>query len=59
MFIIQNAKRSYNCYLSENNEWKGLLEAKTFKTKDEITNVPEDGKIVEWNEVVGLKSKDN
>lgn len=55
MFVIKNIKRGYNCYLTENNTWKGLLEAKVFKTEEEANSfLTEEGKVLSWNEVVGL-----
>lgn len=58
MFVIKNIKRSYDCYLTENNTWEGLLSAKTFKTEDEAKKVlNEDGEIVSWNEVISNKNK--
>lgn len=57
MFIIKNIKRSYDCYLTKNNTWEGLLKAKTFKTEDEAKAVlTEDGKIFIWSDIVGLKN---
>lgn len=57
MFVIKNVKRSYDCYLTENNTWKGLLKAKIFKTEDEAKVVlTEDGKIFAWSDIVGLKN---
>lgn len=57
MFVIKNIKRSYDCYLTENNTWEGLLKAKTFKTEDEAkTALTEDGKILDWSDVVRLKN---
>ena len=57
MFVIKNIKRSYDCYLTENNTWEGLLKAKTFKTEDEAkTALTEDGKILAWSDVVRLKN---
>lgn len=55
MFIIKNIKRSYDCYLTENNTWEGLLKAKTFKTEEEAkASLTEDGKIITWSEVTKL-----
>ena len=57
MFIIKNVKRNYDCYLTENNTWEGLLKAKIFKTKDEAKVVlTEDGKIFAWSDIIGLKN---
>lgn len=56
MFVIKNVKYSYNAYLNEKGEWKGLLSAKTFSTREEAeANLPENGEVLAWNEVVGLK----
>lgn len=56
MFVIKNTKRDYNCYLTENNTWKGLLEAKIFKTKEEAEqSLLEDGIILSWEDVVHPK----
>ncbi len=56
MFVIKNIKRSYDCYLTENNTWEGLLKAKTFKTEDEAKEaLNENGQIVAWSDVVKLK----
>jgi len=58
MFVIKNIKRSYDCYLTENNTWSGLLNAKVFNTEDEAKKVlNEDGKIISWNEVISNKNK--
>lgn len=57
MFVIKNIKRNYDCYLTENNTWEGLLKAKTFKTEDEAkAALTEDGKIFIWSDIVGLKN---
>ena len=57
MFVIKNIKRNYDCYLTENNTWEGLLKAKTFKTEAEAKAVlTEDGKIFTWSDIVGLKN---
>lgn len=57
MFVIKNIKRNYDCYLTENNTWEGLLKAKTFKTEDEAKAVlTEDGKIFAWSDIVVLKN---
>ena len=57
MFVIKNVKRSYDCYLTENNTWEGLLKAKIFKTEDEAKVVlTEDGKIFAWSDIIGLKN---
>lgn len=56
MFVIKNIKRSYDCYLTENNTWEGLLKAKTFKTEDEAKEaLNENGQIIAWSDVVKLK----
>lgn len=55
MFVIKNKNKPYACYLSENNKWEGLLKAKTFKTKEEIKEFPEDGEVISWEEVVSVK----
>lgn len=58
MFVIKNTKRDYNCYLSENNTWEGLLKAKVYKTQEEAENtkIPsETGKVVSWENVVNGK----
>lgn len=55
MFVIKNTKRNYDCYLTENNTWSGLLKAKTFKTEDEAKAVlTEEGKVITWSEVTTL-----
>lgn len=57
MFVIKNVKRSYDCYLTENNTWEGLLKVKIFKTEDEAKVVlTEDGKIFTWSDIIGLKN---
>lgn len=57
MFVIKNIKRNYDCYLTENNTWEGLLKAKTFKTEAEAKAVlTEDGKIFAWSDIIGLKN---
>lgn len=58
MFVIKNTKRNYDCYLSENNKWEGLLKAKVYNTKEEAEKVElpsETAEIVEWNKVVNIK----
>lgn len=58
MFIIKNTKRNYDCYLSENNKWEGLLKAKVYNTKEEAEKVElpsETAEVVEWNKVVNIK----
>lgn len=58
MFVIKNTKRNYDCYLSENNKWEGLLKAKIYNTKEEAEKVElpsEIAEIVEWNKVVNIK----
>lgn len=55
MFVIKNIKRNYDCYLTKDNNWKGLLEAETFKTEEEAkSKLTEEGKIINWNEITGL-----
>ena len=55
MFVIKNIKRDYDCYLTKDNTWKGLLEAETFKTEEEAEiKLTEEGKIIDWNEITGL-----
>lgn len=52
MFVIKNIKRNYNCYLTENNTWSGLLKAKVFKSEEEAKKVlTEEGKIFSWIEI--------
>lgn len=52
MFVVKNTKRSYNCYLNEENKWKGLLEAKIFSTKEEAEkNAGEQGMVISWSEI--------
>lgn len=58
MFVIKNTKRDYDCYLSENNKWEGLLKAKVYNTKEEAEKVElpsETAEIVEWNKIVNIK----
>lgn len=55
MFVIKNKNKPYACYLSENDKWEGLLKAKVFKTKEEITELSEEGEIISWEEVVSVK----
>ena len=58
MFVIKNTKRDYDCYLSENNKWEGLLKAKVYNTKEEAEKVElpsETGKVVSWENVVNVK----
>lgn len=53
MFVIKNKDRNYACYLTEENTWKGLLQAKFFKTKEEAEKVlNEYGEIVNFEELV-------
>lgn len=57
MFVIKNVKRSYDCYLTENNTWEGLLKAKTFKTEDEVKQVlTDEGELLTWEEITGIKN---
>ena len=56
MFVIKNIKRDYDCYLTKDNTWKGLLKAETFKTEEDAKNkLTDEGKIIEWKEITGLK----
>ena len=53
MFVIKNVKRDYNCYLTEDNKWSGLLEAKIFETKEEAEKTSsEEGKVYSWEELI-------
>lgn len=60
MFVIKNIKRDYDCYISENNVWEGLLKAKTFNSENEANayineqNIV-DGKACSWNEIISVK----
>ena len=61
MFVIKNTKRDYNCYLSNDNKWEGLLKSKTFETKEEAekTALPSDeGDIISWDQAVGIYRED-
>ncbi|MGN1393405.1 MAG: hypothetical protein ACI4V7_05095 [Succinivibrionaceae bacterium] len=59
MFLIKNIKRSYDCYLSDEGKWAGLLIAKVFENKTDAEKVcSEDGKVISWNEATSLYSKD-
>lgn len=59
MFLIKNTKRSYNCYLSDEGKWAGLLIAKVFEDKAEAEKVcSEDGKVITWDEATNLYLKD-
>ena len=59
MFLIKNTKRSYDCYLSDEGKWAGLLIAKVFENKADAEKVcSEDGKIISWSEATSLYSKD-
>lgn len=60
MFVIKNVKRSYACYISENNTWEGLLKAKVFVSENEAneyinSNKLLDGKVYTWLEIVNKK----
>ena len=60
MFLIKNTKRSYNCYLSDEGKWAGLLIAKVFENKEDAEKVcSEDGKVISWNEATDLYLKDS
>lgn len=61
MFVIKNTKRDYNCYLSNDNKWEGLLKSKTFETKEEAekaTLPSEEGEIISWDQAVGIYRED-
>lgn len=60
MFVIKNTERDYDCYISENNLWKGLLKAKVFNSENEANtylseNNISNGKIYSWIEIVKIK----
>lgn len=60
MFVIKNIKRKYDCYISDTNVWKGLIEAKIFKSEKEAfdylnENKIEDGKVYTWSEITSIK----
>lgn len=60
MFLIKNTKRSYDCYLSNEDNWAGLLSAKVFENKEDAEKAcSDDGKVISWNEATGLYSKDS
>jgi hypothetical protein len=55
MFVIKNKAYSYDAYVTEENEWKGLLAAQTFQTEEDAKKaLPENGEIIAWDVVVGL-----
>lgn len=56
MFVIKNKNRNYACYLTEENTWKGLLQAKMFSTKEEAEKaLTESGEIVDFYELTRPK----
>lgn len=58
MFLIKNTKRSYDCYLSDEGKWAGLLIAKVFENKSDAEKAcSEDGKVISWSEATSLYSK--
>ena len=55
MFVIKNTKRNYNCYLSNNNKWEGIVKAKVYDTKDEAEKVKlpsETGIVITWKDAL-------
>ena len=56
MFVIKNTKKAYDCYLTSDKKWKGLLQAQHFNTEDEAkANLPENGEVCDYFKLVGLK----
>lgn len=57
-FVIKDSKGFYDRYWSKDeNKWVGLIKATHF-TKEEaegFTNLPENGTIINYDEVIGLK----
>ena len=54
MKVIKNNARDYDCYWNENEQkWEGLLKATTYHDNDNLPEV-ENGKVLDWNDVVGL-----
>lgn len=56
MKVIKNIVRDYDCYWNaEEQKWTGLINATVFDDNENVAEV-EEGKLLDWNDVVGLNS---
>ena len=58
MFVIKNTQKAFDAYLSTEGKWSGLLNAKTYNSKEEAKkDLKENGKIYTWEEILNTFSK--